>query len=309
MVPTDHVHLGHHDHHHAAAGRGRLAAVLALTTAVLIAQVIGAVVSGSLSLLADAGHMVTDVAGLALALFAAVLAARPPTSRRTWGFLRAEVLAAGAQATVLLGVGVVVLSEAVRRLLVPPEVEPAPMAAFGAVGLAGNLIAVTVLAGTDRSSLNLRAAFLEAVSDALGSGSVLTAAWLIATTGWTRFDAVASLVIAALIVPRTLGLLRESLDILLESAPPGLDLDDVRAHIVAMEHVVGVHDVHASLVATGLPVLTAHVVVTDECFHNGCVPRILDALQTCLSRHFDVEHSTFQIEPARHAAHEGATHV
>lgn len=302
-------HDHHHDHHHAASGRTRLGIVLAVTTTILVVQVVGAVMSGSLALLADAGHMFTDAAGLALALVATVLAARPPTPRRTWGFLRAEVLAAGAQATVLLVVGGFVLVEGVRRLLTPPEVAPVSMAAFGGVSLAGSLIAVAVLAGAERHSLNLRAAFLEVVNDALGSASVVIAGILIAVTGWTRFDAVASLIIAGLIVPRTLRLLFESLVVLLESTPAGLDLDDVREHILGVDHVVGVHDVHATLVATGLPVLTAHVVVDDSCFHDGHVPQLLDALQGCLAGHFDVEHSTFQIEPAAHAEHEHAHHV
>ncbi|MDQ1288902.1 MAG: cobalt-zinc-cadmium efflux system protein [Actinomycetota bacterium] len=302
-------HTHRHDHHHATTGRARLAIVLALTSTVLAIQLIGAVTSGSLALLADAGHMFTDAAGLALALFAAVLAARPPTPRRTWGFLRAEVLAAGAQATVLLLVGGFVLVEGIGRLIDPPGVAPVPMAAFGGVGLVGNLIAVAVLATADRQSLNLRAAFLEVVNDALGSASVIVAALLISLTGWTRFDAVASLLIAVLIVPRTLGLLRESVGVLLESTPPGLDLDAVRAHILGVSHVVGVHDLHATLVATGLPVLTAHVIVDDGCFHDGCVPQLLDALQTCLAGHFDVGHSTFQIEPAAHAEHEHAHHA
>jgi len=299
---------GHAHHHGADAGDGRLAVVLAITVGVLAAQVTGAIVSGSLALLADSGHGLTDAAGLALALVAARLTKLPPTPRRTWGYLRAEVLAAGAQATVLLAVGGYVLVEGVRRLLDPPAVASTSMAVFGAIGLAGNLVALGVLASGARTTLNLRAAFLEVASDALGSASVIVSALLIAVTGWTRFDAVASLVIVALIVPRTLPLLRETVSVLLESTPPGLDLDDVRAHILGVEHVQGVHDVHATLVASGLPVLTAHVVVDDECFLDGHVPRLLDALQGCLAGHFDVEHSTFQFEPVSHARHEHSHH-
>lgn len=290
------------------AGRRRLNVVLAITIAVLAAQVTGAVVSGSLALLTDTGHALTDAVGLGLALAATVLAARPPTARRTWGYLRAEVLAAGAQATVLLAVGGFVLVEAVRRLIEPPVVASQAMALFGAVGLAGNLACLAVLAGGRQRSLNLRAAFLEVLNDALGSAAVVGSALLIAVTGWTRLDAVASLLIAAMIVPRTVILLRETLSVLLESTPPGLDLDSVRNHVLGVDHVVGVHDVHATLVATGLPVLTAHVVVNDVCFHNGHVPPLLDALQGCLAGHFDIDHSTFQIEPLSHAEREQARH-
>jgi cobalt-zinc-cadmium efflux system protein len=304
MHPHDHGSRGH-----ASAGRRRLIAVLVITIGVLLAQVVGALVSGSLALLADTGHSVTDAGGLVLALVATILAARPPTARRTWGYLRAEVLAAGAQATVLLAVGGFVLVEGVLRLLHPPEVASQAMLVFGAVGLAGNLVGIAVLAGGERRTLNLRAAFLEVLSDALGSAAVVVSAVLISVTGWTRLDAVASLSIAALIVPRTLLLLRETIGVLLESTPPGLDLDAVRTHILEVDHVVGVHDVHATLVATGLPVLTAHVVVDDGCFHDGHVPQLLDALQACLAGHFDVDHSTFQIEPVSHAEHEQANHA
>jgi cobalt-zinc-cadmium efflux system protein len=304
-----HGHGHGHSHDLAGAGRGRLTVVLAITVVILVAQVTGALVSGSLALLADTGHAFTDAAGLALALFAAVLAAKPPTTRRTWGYLRAEVLAAGAQATVLLAVGGFVLVEGIRRLVEPPEVASGPMIVFGAVGIVGNLVSVGVLASGDRQSLNLRAAFLEVVNDVLGSTAVVVSALLIALTGWTRLDAVASLLIATMIVPRTLFLLRETLSVLLESTPPGLDLDVVREHVLEVDHVVSVHDVHATLVATGLPVLTAHVVVDDSCFHDGHVPRLLDALQGCLAGHFDVDHSTFQIEPVSHAEHEQARHA
>jgi len=180
---------------------------------------------------------------------------------------------------------------------------------FGVVALVGNGAGLAVLAGSRGHNLNLRAAFLEVANDALGALAVVVAGVGIAVTGWTRLDAAASLLIGALIVPRTLRLLGESLTVLMESTPPGLDLEHVRRHVLGVEHVVGVHDVHASLVATGLPVLTAHVVVDDGCFHDGHVPRLLDALQGCLAGHFDVEHSTFQIEPVSHAAHEQARHA
>ena len=303
---------GGHDHAHGAGltdHRGRLAAVLAITLVVLLVEVVGAFVSGSLALLADAGHMLTDVAGLTLAYVAAALARRPATDARTWGYRRAEVIAAAGQAAVLLAVGGFVLVEGVRRLIDPPPVASEAMVVFGVVGLVGNLVGLAVLAGGRDDSLNLRAAFLEVADAALGALAVLVAAAVIATTGWLRADAVASLVIGALIVPRTFRLLGESVNVLLEATPKGLDLTEVRQRLMTNPHVHDVHDLHASQVATGLPVLTAHVVVDDSCFHDGHLGPMLDELQRCLDTDFDVEHSTIQFEAAAHADHEHETHA
>ena len=289
--------------------RTRLAVVLGITVTVLLAEVVGAVLSGSLALLADAGHVLTDVAGLVLALGAAVLAQRPATDARTWGWQRAEVLAAAVQAAVLLAVGGFVLVEGVRRLVAPPSVTPSAMVVFGLVGLVGNTVAIAVLVRSRDDDLNMRAAFLEVLNDALGSVAVLVAAVVIAATGWLRADALASLLIGVLIVPRTLALLRDSVNVLLESTPKSLDLAQVRRRLLDMPHVHEVHDLHASQVATGQPVLTAHVVVDDECFHDGHLRTMLDDLQGCLAADFDVEHSTFQFEALGHVSHEHAAHA
>lgn len=300
-----------HAHHARPAGdgaRGRLVAVLAVSLVVLAAEVTGAVLSGSLALLADAGHVLTDVAGLGVAVVAATLARRPATDARTWGFRRAEVLAAAAQAAVLLAVGVFVVVEAVGRLLDPPDVDAPLMLAFGLVGLAGNLVGLALLVRHRGENLNLRAAFLEVANDALGSVAVVVAAAAVLLGGWLRADGLASLLIGLLILPRTARLLRESVDVLLEATPKDVDLAQVRAHLLGVPHVLGVHDLHATTVATGLPVLTAHVVVDDACFHDGHVPRLLDEVQACVAGHFDVEHSTFQFESAAHAGHEHAHH-
>jgi cobalt-zinc-cadmium efflux system protein len=304
-----------HGHDHGAhlaptANRRRLALVLAITGTVLVAEVVGAILTGSLALLADAGHMLTDAAGLVIALVAAHLVTRPTTTRRTWGFHRAETLAAAAQALLLLGVGLYVFIEAIRRLIEPPEVASVGMLIFGVVGLVGNAISIAVLARSRSANLNLRAAFLEVLTDALGSVAVIVAAIVIVTTGWIRADALVSLLIAALIVPRTVALLRDTTRVLLESTPVGLDLDDVRRHLLEVPHVQAVHDLHASQIATGLPVLSAHIVVDDECFHDGHIPRLLDQLQGCVADHFpvSVEHSTFQFEQATHTQHESGHH-
>ncbi|HET8615120.1 MAG TPA: cation diffusion facilitator family transporter [Actinomycetales bacterium] len=308
-TPGQRARQHHHDDHLVGTtNRSRLALVLAITVAVLLVEVVGAALSGSLALLADAAHMLTDVGGLLLALVAAALSLRPPSDSRTWGWRRAEVVAAAFQAAVLLAVGGFVVVESIRRLVSPPEVQSGAMVVFGVVGLLGNVVGIAVLSGSRGDNLNMRAAFLEVVNDALGSVAVLVAAVVIAVSGWTRADAVASLVIAALIVPRTVGLLRESVDVLLEATPKGLDLSDVREHVLAMPHVHEVHDLHASQVATGLPVLTAHVVVDDGCFHDGHLRTLLDDLQACLAEDFDVEHSTFQFEAAGHVGHEHAAH-
>ncbi|WP_299952673.1 cation diffusion facilitator family transporter [uncultured Modestobacter sp.] len=308
---------GDHGHDHGAGTgasspdhRRRLAIVLTITTTVLIVEVIGAVVSGSLALLADAGHMLTDAAGLTIALIAANLALRPATPKRTWGYRRAEVLGATLQAAVLLAVGVYVFIEGIRRLFEPPEVGSTAMVVFGVIGLVGNLVSMLVLTRGRGSNVNMRAAFLEVVNDALGSVAVLLAALIIALTGWLQADAVVSMLIALLIVPRTLKLLRETVSVLLESAPPGLDLDDVRTHLLSQSHVLDVHDLHASQITSELPVLTAHVVVDDSCFQDGHAPRVLDQLQSCLASHFpiSVEHSTIQLEPRLHATHEHPGH-
>jgi cobalt-zinc-cadmium efflux system protein len=305
---------GHgHDHTGGVAdNRRRLAIVLALTATVLVVEVVGALLTGSLALLADAGHMFTDAAGLVIALIAASLALRPATAQRTWGYRRAEVLGATLQAAVLLAVGAYILIEGVRRLFEPPEVSSTAVLVFGAVGLVANAIGIFVLTRGGRSgNINMRAAFLEVLNDTLGSVAVVVAAVVIAVTGWQQADAVASLFIAVLIIPRTLRLLRETVGVLLESTPPGLDLDAVRAHLLALPHVLGVHDLHASQITSGLPVLSAHVVVEDACFHDGHAPQVLDQLQACLSEHFPVSvaHSTFQLEMAAHSAHELAAHT
>lgn len=300
-------HAGHtHD-----SSRSRLLVALGIGVVILLVEIVGAVLTGSLALIVDAGHVLTDVGGLAVAVTAATLVKRPPTVRRTWGYGRAEVLAATAQAAVLLAVGLFVLVEGIHRLIDPPVIASGQLLVFGIIGLVGNVVALVVLSSHRNASFNLRAAFLEVANDALGSLAVIIASIVIAATGWTRADAVAALVIGALILPRSLRLLGETVDVLLESTPRGLDLNAVRAHLLEQPHVRAVHDLHATQIATGLPVLTAHVVVDDECFYDGHASGILDELQACVASHFSVaiEHSTFQLERAEHSGHEHDTHA
>jgi cation diffusion facilitator family transporter len=302
-----------HGHDHgtatAAAGRrGRLAVVLVLTVAVLVAEVVGAAVSGSLALLADAGHMATDALGIGLALGAVTLAQRPAGGRRTFGWQRLEILAAVANGLLLLLVCGYVVVEAVRRIGDPPEIASGVMAAVGAAGLAVNLAGLLILRTGRRESLTVRGAYLEVLGDALGSVAVLVAAGVIALTGWTPADTVASFAVAALVLPRAWRLLREALDVLLEAAPRGVDLEQVRSHMRRVDGVLDVHDLHAWTITSGMPVLSAHVVVTDEALEAGHGGRVLDALCACLGSHFDVDHCTFQLEAEQHADHEAPVH-
>ncbi len=303
-----------HDHGHAhgapsggtvsAAYRGRLRIALGITAFVMVVQIVGGMLADSLALVADAAHMATDALGLGMALLAIHFAGRPPSERRTFGLARAEILAALANCLLLLGVGGYVLYEAVQRFITPAATEGGLAMVFGAVGLAANLVSLSLLMRGQKESLNVRGAFLEVAADALGSVTVIVAALVIVTTGWTAADPIASLVIALMIVPRTLRLLRETLDVLLEAAPKGVDMTEVRAHILNTPGVEDVHDLHAWTITSGMPVLSAHVVVSADTLNAIGHEKMLHELQDCLGDHFDVQHCTFQLEPSGHAQHE-----
>lgn len=292
---TSHDHSGHH----AGKNQRRLAIVFCLTAAVVVAQFVGSILTGSLALLTDTAHAFVDASGLLLALTAATLMRKPATNRRTWGFLRLEVLAALAQATLLIGVGIYAAIEGVRRLFEPPTVPAFELLVFGVIGLAANVIGIIVLAGGRDTNLNLRAAFLEVVNDALGSVGVILAAVVIWATGFQSADAIAGLVIVVLIVPRAFLILKQAVGVLMESTPKNLDLERLRLHLSEVGHVIEVHDVHASEIATGFTSLTAHLVVDDECFRDGHAALVLQEAQRCASEHFDppLNHVTFQLEP------------
>lgn len=305
---------GHgHGHGHGVTATGKhrkvLGAVVLISLTIFVVQVIGAAMTGSLALFADAGHVLADAGGVAMALGAALLASRPATGRRTFGWARAEILAAAINGLILSGMGVYVVVQGIRRLIEPASVEPGGMALFGAIGLLGNLVAVALLFKARSASLNMRGAFLEVATDSATSVGVIVAALIIQFTGFTRADPIVSLLIGMVIVPRAIKLLREAAEILLETTPAGIDLDEIRRHITEVDHIHDVHDLHVYTVTSGLPVLTAHVVVDTECFQDGHAPQLLDKLQTCLAGHFDVEHSTFQLEPIGHADHEHPTHA
>lgn len=292
-----------HDHGHAhgaGATKGRLAVAFWVTTSVLLLEIVGAIVTGSLALAVDAIHMMTDVLGLGLALVAGHLAARPATARYTWGYQRAEILSATAQAAILLGAGVFAVIEGIQRLREPAEVPGLGLVVFGVVGLVANLVSLVVLSGGHRENLNLKAALLEVVNDALGSVAVLVSGVLTLTLKWGWADTAAGLLVAALILPRAIIILRQSIRILMEAAPSGVDSAGLREHLERVPRVERVHDLHISRLSSSTAVLTAHVVVEAEAFRDGGSLEVLRRLQTCAAEHFPVpfEHATFQLEPA-----------
>ena len=288
-VPSAH---GSHHHSPARAGRTRLLVVLALVVVYLAVEVAGSLMTGSLALLADAGHMLTDAVGVGLALLAIHFAARPASASKSFGYYRLEILAAVANAVLLLGVAAYILYEAYRRFIDPPDVVGVPMLVIAGIGLVVNLISMRLLAAGAEQSLNLRGAYLEVMGDFLGSVAVLAAAAVILLTGWTTADPLASVLIAILILPRTWGLLRDAVDVLLQATPKGIDLDEVRAHLLRAEGVADAHDLHAWTLTSGMHVVSAHVIMEP----GADAARVLDEVCACLSDDFDMEHSTIQLE-------------
>ncbi|NLP85798.1 cation transporter [Microbacterium sp. CFH 90308] len=289
------------------AGNRRLLAIsLAITTVVMVVQIIGAALSGSLALLADAAHMFTDAAALVIALVASIVAARPANDRRTFGYQRAEVFGALVNGIILIALSAWVAVEGVSRLLSPSDVEVAGglMLGVAIVGLVANAVAMWLLSSAQRRSINVRGAYLEVLGDLIGSAAVIVAAIVILVTGWAQADAIASLFIAAMIIPRAIGLMREVVSVLAESVPKGTHVREIREHILGTPGVVDVHDVHVWQLTRGAPVFSAHVVVDEAALQDGRASGILSQLQTCLSQHFDVAHSTFQLEPAGHVEHD-----
>ena len=296
-----------HDHGHAAGraeDRARLRVVLAVTASVLVLEVVGWLVTGSLALLADAGHMATDAAAVVLALGASYVATLKGGPRSTFGLHRAEVLAALVNAVVLLVVCGYLLYAGISRLSSPEHVDAGPMVVFAAVGLVANGLSMGVLARAEHGSLNMRGAVNEVLADLLGSLLAVVAGVVIWTTGFTRADSIATLLIALLILPRAFLLARDATVVLLEIAPRGLDLEAVRRQLLEVPGVTDVHDLHAWTITSGIPSLSAHVTVTDACLAERGVGATLDELCACLAGTFDIQHATFQVEPASHQEHE-----
>jgi cobalt-zinc-cadmium efflux system protein len=265
---------------------------LGLTTLFLAVEVAIGLWTNSLALLADAGHMLTDAGGLALALFAIRMARRPATDSKTYGYYRVEILAATANALVLLGISAGILYEAYRRFRAPPEVPGPPLLIVAAVGLAVNLVGVWLLRSGSRESLNVQGAYYEVVSDALGSLGVLLAGILIIVTGWRYADPVVGVGIGLFIVPRTWKLLRQAIDVLLEAAPPHITLADVERAMREVAGVQAVHDLHVWTLTSGRYAMSGHIVVDDL----AATDRILPELHARLHERFGLDHTTIQPE-------------
>ncbi|HKQ65032.1 MAG TPA: cation diffusion facilitator family transporter [Methylomirabilota bacterium] len=276
----------------AARSRGRLTATLALTCGFLVVEVVGSLWSGSLALLADAGHMLADAGGLALALFAIWIAGRPPTPAKTYGYYRAEILAALINALVLLVVAGGILVETYRRFLTPPAILGGPMLGVALIGLAVNIACAGLLHGAAEGSLNVRAAYLEVLGDALSSLGVVIAAVLVVLTGWTQADPLVSGAIALVIVPRTWGLLRQAVNILLEGTPAHLNLAEIEDAICSVAGVRRVHDLHVWTLTSEREAMSAHVVVDDVRDSE----RLLETLHAVLHARFGIDHTTIQLE-------------
>ena len=302
-----------HDHAHGGGVRGssnrRLLTIsLCITATVMIVQVVGAILTGSLALLADAAHMFTDASALVIALVASAVAARPADDRRTFGYQRAEVFGALINAIILIVLAVMVAIEGVQRLLTPADTEIIGplMLIVAVIGLLANAFAMWMLSSAQKTSINVRGAYLEVLGDLIGSAAVIVAAVIIITVGWMPADAVASLFIAAMIIPRAISLLREVFSVLAESAPKDTQVSEIRAHLLGFDGVTSVHDVHVWQLTRGAPVFTAHVKVDPELIASGGSGVLLEQLQECLADHFDVAHSTFQLEPEGSAECEDA---
>jgi len=302
---TDH---GHNHGVSADADARYLAIALSLIVGFMIVEVVVAVLSGSLALLSDAGHMLTDAAAIGASLWAIRLAARPAHGAWKFGWKRAEILSAAGNGITLVVVSALVGFEAIRRLIQPPVVEGGPVLIVALLGVVVNLLAAWTLAKANRSSLNVEGSFQHILTDLYGFIATVAAGIVILATGYARADTIASLVVVGLMLYAAWGLLKDSGRILREAAPEGVDLAQIRGHLIGTDHVRDVHDLHVWTVTSDLPALSAHVIIDDDCFMDGHVPRLLDELQSCLIGHFDVEHSTFQFEPAGHTLHENPAH-
>jgi cobalt-zinc-cadmium efflux system protein len=308
-----HDHGSGHSHAHGAAAtaatdRRALTGALVLLVAFMAFEVGSAIYSNSLALLADAGHMLIDVGAIAGSLVALRLAARPETGSHTYGLKRAEILAAAFNGISLIVVAALVTFEAIVRLLNPSPVDGAILIVVASVGVAVNLLATVVMSRANRESLNVEGAYRHILTDLYGFIGTVIAGIVIVTSGFERADAIASLLVVVLMLKASVGLLRPALRILLEATPEDIDLEEVREHLLELPEVESVHDLHAWTLTSSLPILTAHVVVTDECLNTGQAGRVLDHLQECLSGHFDVAHSTLQFETAGHIEHELGSH-
>jgi len=293
---------GDHDHSHAALSAGarhksRLAAAFGLLAVFMVVEVVAGIATNSLALLSDAGHMLTDVLGLGMALAAIQLASRGDQRRhRTFGLYRLEILAALANAVLLFGVAIYVLVEAVRRFSGPPEVLGVPMLVVAVVGLAANLVAFALLRAGAKESLNVEGAYLEVLSDTVGSLGVIGGGIVLQVTGWAWVDPVVGVAIGLWILPRTWRLGARSLRILVQAAPPGTDLDAIHAGLAALDGVVDVHDLHVWTLTSDMEVASAHLMIRAGADSHA----VLDRARSLLDERHGIGHATLQIEPDDH---------
>jgi cobalt-zinc-cadmium efflux system protein len=291
-----------HDHGTKNASATALGRALALTSGFLVIEVIGGFLTGSLALLSDAAHMMTDAAGLAIALLAVKIGARPADNRRTFGYQRFEILAAAFNAILLFGVAGYILYEGVQRFITPPQIHSLPMLAIAAVGLVVNLISMRMLESGRSTSLNVKGAYLEVWSDMLGSIGVIAAALIIWLTQWVWVDAVVAIGIGLWVLPRTWTLFKETTNILLEGVPEGIELEKVGAALSALGGVASVHDLHVWAITSGVSSLSAHLVLEA----GAGLESVRQAASTMLHDTFDIEHVTLQVE--RSDCREGREH-
>jgi cobalt-zinc-cadmium efflux system protein len=309
-----HAHGGHSQGGHAhgagrAANRKRLMLVLALSATYMVAEVVGGLVTNSLALLADAGHMLSDVAALALSLFAIWIAERPPTPTRTYGYYRTEILAALANGVTLVAISVFIFLEAWERFRAPPEVQGGLMMGIAAGGLAVNLLGLWILNAGRGESLNVRGAWLHVATDALGSVGAIVGGALIYALGWAWADPAVSVLIGLLVIYSSWGLLKETVAVLMEGAPGQVDVDAVRDAMRAVPSVTAVHDLHVWSITSGMVALSAHVCVADG---PGARPMadVLRDLRRSLHDRFGIDHATVQFEPEGfREVHEGTVHA
>jgi cobalt-zinc-cadmium efflux system protein len=280
-----------------ATGQNRraLQITFALTVLYFIVEVVGGILTNSLALLADAAHMLTDVGGLALALFAAWMAQKPATPQKTYGYYRVEILAALANAVVLFLISFFILYEAYRRFEKPPEVASLPMLFIAVIGLIVNLVGIWNLHQGAKESLNVQGAFLEVVSDALGSVGVIVAALIMLVTGWYNADPIFSVLIGLFILPRTWKLVVQAANVLLESTPAHINVVVVEKAMLKVTGVEAVHDLHIWAITSGMEALSVHVVLTAGC-ESQIATEILETLTTLLKDEFGIDHTTIQVE-------------
>jgi cobalt-zinc-cadmium efflux system protein len=292
---VSHAQSAAHEH------RGELRTALLLSTGILVIELIAGIVSNSVALLADAGHVFADVSGMALSAFAIWMANRAPTTGRSFGLYRVEILAAVINSLLLFGIAAFVIWEGINRLINPEDIQAGLVIVVAMVALGANVASLAFLRRGQATSLTLRSAYLEVLSDALGAGLVLAAGLLVAVTGFRGADGAAAIAIGVLIIPRTWQLLREGIDVLLEATPKDVDITEVRRHILDSPGVSAVHDLHAWTITSGMNVVSAHVVLNEDADPG----QLIDHLSDCLAGDFDIDHSTFQLETPEHAIWEG----